>query len=184
MPPRHAAAQRPLPSDVEPLQALVRSAVFDASGRYRYSLKRRWAPGGESVAFVLLNPSTADAERDDPTIRRCMGFARDWGYASLEVVNLFAWRATHPESLRLCPEPVGPQNDACLLAAARRAARTVLAWGVHGALYGRDHDVCALLAQEALRLDCLGTTRGGHPRHVLYLPRDARPAAFAPGDAP
>jgi hypothetical protein len=178
MPRRQALALRPPLPAVEALLPLVRSAVFDRSGRYRYALSRRWAPGGAGVAFVLLNPSTADAVRDDPTLRRCIGFARAWGYASLEVVNLFAWRATHPEALRASPAPVGPENDGYLLAAARRAARVVLAWGVHGTLDGRDRAVCDLLAQAGRPLECLGITRDGHPRHVLYLPREAQPQPF------
>jgi hypothetical protein len=175
------ARPAPLPGPPHPI---VRAAVFDASGRYRYTLTRRWAPGGETVAFVLLNPSTADAERDDPTVRRCIGFARDWGYAALEVVNLFAWRATRPSELRRAPAPVGVQNDAHLLQAARRAARIVLAWGVHGAWAGREEAVRALLEPVAGRLECLGITRGGHPRHVLYLPREARPMPFPAGGRP
>jgi hypothetical protein len=160
------------------LELVERGAVFDRSGRYRYRLTRRWAPDGATVAFVLLNPSTADAARDDPTIRRCIGFARDWGYAALEVVNLFAWRATEPAALHRAEAPVGPRNDAHLLRAAREAQRVVLAWGVHGALAGRDRAVLALLAPLGERLVCLGRTRAGQPRHVLYLPAAARPRAW------
>ena len=83
MPSRRIQALRAPGIPSEALQPLVRSAVFDKSGRYRYSLTRRWASGGDTVAFVLLNPSTADAERDDPTIRRCMGYAKHWGCAAL-----------------------------------------------------------------------------------------------------
>jgi hypothetical protein len=164
--PRSAALAEPcLPPPV------LRSAVFDRSGRYRYALERRWAPGGERVAFVLLNPSSADAERDDPTIRRCMGFARAWGCAALEVVNLFAWRATRPAELRRAGAPVGARNDAHLLRAARAASRVVLAWGMHGELAGRGAAVQRLLAEAGASLHCLGYTQGGQPRHVLYLPR-------------
>lgn len=159
-------------------QAMERGAVFDRTGRYRYALTRRWAAEGPPVLFVLLNPSTADAERDDPTIRRCIGFARDWGHGAVEVANLFAWRATRPADLRRAPAPVGPRNDRHLLAAAGRAARIVLAWGVHGALHGRDAAVLALLRREGHALECLGVTGGGQPRHVLYLPRDTAPRPY------
>jgi hypothetical protein len=159
---------------------MERSACFDASGRYRYCLTRRWAARGATVAFVLLNPSTADANLDDPTLRRCIGFAKRWGYAGLEVVNLFAWRATRPADLRRARDPVGPENDAHLLAAAARAGDVVLAWGIHGTLLGRGQAVLTLLRAQAPRLLCLGRTRGGQPRHVLYLPGDLRPMAFPP----
>ncbi|HKJ00091.1 MAG TPA: DUF1643 domain-containing protein [bacterium] len=181
-PSRHRSAVQPADKSAQAAPGtLLRAAVFDASGCYRYTLTRRWAPGGDSVAFVLLNPSTADAERDDPTIRRCMGFARDWGFAALEVVNLFAWRVTQPAGLRRAPDPVGPENDAHLLRVTQAARRVVLAWGIHGALGGRDAAVCALLASAVRRLECLGVTQGGHPRHVLYLPRDTRPVVYRPG---
>ena len=143
-------------------------AVFDASGRYRYRLWRRWADG-EVVLFVMLNPSTADARRDDPTIRRCGGFARAWGFAAMTVVNLFALRATDPARLRRARDPVGRDNDRHILAAAAGASALVLAWGAHGALGGRDREVRALLTGH--RPECLGVTRAGQPRHPLYLPR-------------
>lgn len=113
-----------------------RQAVFDPAGRYRYSLRRRWDAAGARVAFVLLNPSTADGRRDDPTIRRCIGFAREWGFGGLEVVNLFACRSTHPGGLRSAQDPVGPENDRFLAAAWDRADRVIVAWGNHGALLG------------------------------------------------
>ncbi len=155
-----------------------RGAAFDADGRYRYRLTRRWRDGRGRVVFVLLNPSTADARVDDPTIRRCMGFARRWRHRELEVVNLFAYRATRPAALRAAPHPVGPENDAYLLQAVRRAQRVVLAWGIHGRFGGRDAEVLALLAPFANRLQCLGRTQGGHPRHVLYLRNNVLPEAY------
>src|SRR4028119_2392792 len=88
-----------------------RGAIFDPTRTYRYALWRTWDAARPPVAFVLLNPSTADARRDDPTIRRCANFARTWGFGGLEVVNLFAFRATHPTDLKCAADPVGPQND-------------------------------------------------------------------------
>jgi hypothetical protein len=148
------------------------SAVFDRHGRYRYQLKRRWAGGGRAIAFVMLNPSTADAERDDPTIRRCGGFARAWGFSAMTVVNLFALRTTDPARLRRARDPIGPGNDEHIAAAASSCDALVLAWGAHGALGGRDHDVLALL--HGCRPACLGVTRSGQPRHPLYLPSATR----------
>ena len=150
-------------------------AVFDRTGRYRYRLWRRWAPGRQ-VLFVMLNPSTADETTNDPTIRRCAGFARSWGFASLAVVNLFALRATDPARLRAARDPVGCDNDRHIAAAAAAAHAVVVAWGMHGDLHARDRDVLALLAQHRPR--CLGLTRDGHPRHPLYLPARTRSRPF------
>src|SRR5688572_11312536 len=121
----------------------------------------------------MLNPSTADAVRDDPTIRRCIGFARTWGYRRLVVTNIFALRATLPAALRGAADPVGPGNDRFILRAAREADRVVCAWGVHGALGNREEEVLALL--RGLAMEHLGLTRGGHPRHPLYLPAQSQP---------
>ncbi len=150
-------------------------ALFDRTRRYRYRLWRRWG-AGRPVVFVMLNPSTADAERDDPTIRRCAGFARAWGFGGMTVVNLFALRATDPARLRRARDPVGRDNDHHIAAAADVASLVVVAWGVHGALDRRDRAVLALLAGRRPR--CLGTTRGGHPRHPLYLPSATRSRPF------
>ncbi len=90
---------------------MTKGAAFDSTGTYRYALWREWDASAPRLGFVLLNPSTADAENDDPTLRRCMGFARAWGYGSLQIVNLFAYRATVPDALRWVADAVGPEND-------------------------------------------------------------------------
>jgi hypothetical protein len=133
------------------------------------------------IGFCMLNPSTADAARDDPTIRRCIGFARSWGYAGVEVVNLFALRATDPRELWRVRDPVGPDNDRALKDATRRIAGMVLAWGAHGALLDRDRDVLRLLSPRT-RLLALGWTVRRRPRHPLYLRRDVSPFALATGE--
>lgn len=125
----------------------------------------------------MLNPSTADARRDDPTVRRCIGFARDWGYGGIEVVNIFALRATDPRELRSARDPIGPRNDAFILRAAA-GSPVVVAWGIHGAL--GDRGVLALkLFGARSRLLALGRTRSGAPRHPLYLRRDAQATEYA-----
>jgi hypothetical protein len=156
----------------------ARSAVFDATGRYRYQLWRRWDARRPSVAFVLLNPSRADAVRDDPTIRRCVAFAQRWGFGSLFVVNLFALRATKPKDLFADPDPVGPENDRHLAAVARRARAVVVAWGNHGSRLGRDARALACLPPRRPLL-CLGVTRQRAPRHPLYLRKGTVPRIFA-----
>lgn len=159
---------------------MKRPAIFDESGQFRYSLLRRWRGGKGRVAMILLNPSTADATRDDPTLRRCIGFARRWGFASLEVVNLFAYRATRPQQLQQAADPVGPENDNHLMRAARNAGAVVAAWGVHGVLAGRNVEVLRVLAGLGLPLSCLGLTLAGHPRHTLYLPNHTPLIPFQP----
>jgi len=151
------------------LSPVERGAVFDDGGVYRYRLWRQWPGTGPTVVMVGLNPSTADAHRDDPTIRRCMGFARSWGCRRLEVVNLFAWRATRPAALRQAPEPVGPDNDRVLENLAGSADLLVACWGVHGGWQGRGQAVIDGLGGT---WQCLGRTRDGHPRHPLYLRAD------------
>ena len=146
-------------------------ASFDITGKYRYSLWREWRPGGKRVAFILPNPNRADAVRDDPTIRRCVGFARSWGCGSVEVVNLFAFRTGDPRRLRGTHEPVGPANDRYLLKACRRAWKIVAGWGNHGGLGDRDRQVLRLLG-DRIGLYCLGITRQRQPRHPLYTRRD------------
>lgn len=153
-------------------------ALFDSTGTYRYRLWREWDAGLPRVCFVMLNPSTADAERDDPTIRRCTGFARQWGYGSLEVVNLFAFRATHPADLRRAPDPIGPENDSCLVQATRDAARTIAAWGCHGTFRGRSEIVAGLLPDDT---HCFGRTQTGQPLHPLYQRGDTRTIPFREG---
>lgn len=156
------------------------SAILSECGRYRYVLTRETGGGRGVVAFIMLNPSTATADVDDPTIRRCRGFARDWGYGSLVVLNLFALRATDPALMKAAADPVGPDNDRHLREVARNANAVVAAWGVHGGHRGRDRHVLALLADLDGDLLCLGTTRAGHPRHPLYAPANLAPIAFEP----
>ncbi len=141
-------------------------------GAYRYALARAWAPG-PGIAFVLLNPSRADAEASDPTLARCMARARALGFGRLRVVNLFALRSPHPAALRCVPDPVGPDNDAALLRAAAWADALLCGWGAGGRLHRRHAAVLRLLGRR--RLWHLGLTAGGHPRHPLYVP-----AAVAP----
>ena len=153
-----------------------RGALFDASGVYRYRLSRQWGADGAPVVFVMLNPSAADAFRDDPTIRRCIGLARLWGYGRLEAVNLFAYRSSSPEALKTVSDPVGSENDRHLQEAVAGAALVVAAWGNVGTLLGRDRVVLAMLGPR--RLHCLGVTLRGQPRHPLYVRGDTRPLVW------
>lgn len=147
--------------------------------RWRYHLWRRWADG-RAVAFIGLNPSTADEARDDPTIRRCLGFAAGWGYGALSVVNLYAWRSTEPAPLwdGGVPDPVGPETDVTLLRVAREAALVVAAWGAFPKARARAAEVLGLLAAAGVAPRVLGLTAGGYPRHPLYARRELRPGAW------
>lgn len=146
------------------------SAVFSRCGAYRFALTREWGPGGR-IAFVMLNPSTADQRRNDPTIARCELRARDMGLGGLRIVNLFAWRATRPAELRACADPVGPGNDATIRRAALWADLVLCAWGADGRLLDRAARVEALLRATGRPLWHLGLTQAGAPRHPLYRPR-------------
>ncbi len=154
------------------IDKVVKSAVIE--GPYRYSLSRVWEYDGKPVVFIMLNPSTADSTKDDPTIRRCMSFARAWGHGGIIVVNLFALRATNPKKLKTHANPVGPRNDSkifepCFVS----EGPIVCAWGQHGGFMDRDKHVLKLLKGSRMKTYRIGpTTKGGHPRHPLYLRGD------------
>jgi hypothetical protein len=154
---------------------MIRRAAFSRCGRYRYALWREWNPSGPTVLVVALNPSTADHRRDDPTIRRCIQFAKDWGFGRLTVANLFAYRTPEPRLLCRVDDPVGPANDDWLSRLAREAEFVVAAWGARGDHRGRAAAVAPCLG----RLHCLGLTQGGAPRHPLYVRGDVRPVPLA-----
>lgn len=161
------------------MSAPARHATFSGCRRYRYSLEQSWGEGGK-VLFIMLNPSTADERLDDPTVRRCWGFAATWGYGRAEVCNLFAFRATDPREMLAEPHPVGPNNDSHLIHAAAEADLIVCAWGVHGAHLGRAEHVTAMLRFDRRVLHALGFTQGGQPRHPLYLRADTKPVRLEP----
>jgi hypothetical protein len=148
-------------------------AAFDPTGRYRYSLWREWNLDLPRAVFLMLNPSRADATTNDPTISTCLGFATDLGFGSMEVVNLFAYRATDPGELRRINDPIGRENDAYITKASSHTDAIILAWGNHGALLQRADAVMQLLGEAPSKLFCFGITKRGHPRHPLYIKRTA-----------
>lgn len=143
-------------------------ALYSDCETYRYLLSRRWGDA-ETLLYILLNPSTATEERNDPTIERCERRARMLGFGGFAVANLFAFRATDPRDLKRAPCPVGPDNDAQLQIAASRAGKVLCGWGVHGAHKARAGAVETLLRQAGTTLWHLGQTKAGHPRHPLYV---------------
>lgn len=154
---------------------MISTADFSGDLVYRYRLSRRWGDG-PAVAFIGLNPSTADETNDDPTIRRCIGFAKRWGYDQLVMLNLFAFRATDPADMKRVLDPVGPENDKYLVREAREAGLVVAAWGVHGSYHARDEEVLSILPLPPV---ALGVTKDGYPRHPLYVRADAEPGLYA-----
>lgn len=154
-------------------------AVFSACRTWRYTLRRTWDPNRNRTLNVIgLNPSVASEEIDDPTSRRCIGFAKAWGYGQLVMTNLFAYRSTDPAGLLSAADPIGPDNDVHLYEQARRASGVLVAWGAHPSAVERAIDVLELLNAPGIALTCLGTTNGGAPRHPLYVRADVRPAPF------
>jgi hypothetical protein len=164
-----------------PLEPLLISGTEAASGPYRYSLTRWWGPGEDDdpgygevsrkrILWVMLNPSTATATEDDPTIRRCISFSKAWGFPGLTICNLFAWRATNPAGLREVPDPVGGSNDYGVSVHADYAPKIVAAWGAEAARFPeREATVKSILSHSWEKLVVLGLTSGGHPKHPLYV---------------
>jgi len=148
---------------------------------HRYLLWRYWGDGPK-VLFVMLNPSIADHETDDPTIRRCISFAKSWGYDGIEVVNLFAYRATKPRELRKSLSPVGADNNEIIQRTVvrniRAGGRVVAAWGAWGSLFGRDLEVKQFITRYT-DLWCIRKTKSGAPGHPLYLPASLRGEVYA-----
>lgn len=166
-----------------------RKTEFSPCRRYRYCLWREWTieelTGFECSAeteahrylmVIGLNPSTADETRDDATIRKCIGFAKRWGFGALCMTNLFAWRDTKPENMKAAAEPIGPDNDAFLGRLASNAGLILAAWGNHGSHLNRAKIVVGAIP----RLQCLRRNKDGSPMHPLYVPYETQPIPYAP----
>lgn len=173
-------------TSIAELQDYTKGAVISACGRYRYLLERHWNGGGPAVGFLMLNPSTADAEADDATIRRCVLFAHSWGYRTLYVANLLAWRATTPAALPRDRTAVGPMRDWFLRRVAMQCDRLVCAWGaslpgfVDRDFIARTVTACSDSLGIWEKCWCLGKTAGGQPRHPLYMKGDTELVEYAP----
>lgn len=149
-------------------------ATFSPCGTYRYLLWRTWG-SAPPLGFVMLNPSTADARLDDPTIRRCIGFAQREHAGGVIVANVYAYRATDPAELDTASaagvDVVGPDSDQALVDLRRACPRVVVAWGAHPIPRARIETVARTLIHS--EIVCLDTTKDGHPRHPLYVRADA-----------
>lgn len=159
------------------------TALYSPCLRYRYALTRVWDPDAPRLLYVMLNPSTATEQQNDPTIERCERRARALGYGGFRACNLFAWRETSPALMKTAADPTGPENDAQLAAAADWVGACGLilcGWGAHGTHLGRGATVAQLLAATGRHLGHLGLTRDGQPRHPLYIAYATQPARWDP----
>jgi hypothetical protein len=156
------------------MSEILGGAILSARGNYRYQLWRRWSAGPE-LLWILLNPSTADAEHDDATIRKCIGFSRRWDYGGLRVINLFAYRATAPADLLAASDPVGPENDAVIRSL--RTRECIVAWGNHGDFHDRAVQVLKMLRRPVF---CVGITASGQPKHPVRLSYSTPRQVYSP----
>lgn len=154
----------------------VRVCHFSPCRKWRYSLKVTWDDSLPFQVFICLNPSTADESKNDPTVKRCIQFSIDWGRGGFCMLNLFAWRDTKPEKMKIQPDPIGPENTVEYLrrVVAESGCTPVAAWGKHGTHLGRAAEVMAGLDKlDALRLNLDGT-----PEHPLYIPAITLPQPY------
>lgn len=141
---------------------------------YRYDLSRIWDDTKPYVLFICLNPSTADEVVDDPTSKKCIQYAKSWGYGGMHIANLFAYRATNPNDLRMADDPIGKDNDKWLLKLSKDAGVVIAAWGNHGQFLNRDDEVTQLIQG----LHCLRVNSTGAPAHPLYLSSKLKPIPY------
>lgn len=156
---------------------MLSEAVYSPCETYRYALTRRWE-AGPGILWIMLNPSTADELKNDPTIERCERRSRALGAGAYRIVNLFAYRATDPAALKRAEAPEGPRNGRAVLDGCRWADRIICGWGVHGAHRDAGPRWAARLTREGFALESLGQTKDGHPRHPLYVPYTADPTPW------
>ena len=149
-------------------------AVFSPCKKYRYALWRIWQESKPCILFITLNPSVADETVDAPTLRRCMGYAAQWGYGGVYMGNLFAYRAPGSGFLGSVENPVGEDNDKWLIELQSKTGSVICAWGAKGTYQGRDREVLKLLDNPY----CLGISKQGLPKHPLYLSRHLEPVKY------
>jgi hypothetical protein len=153
-------------------------AVFSRCRRWRYLLWRCWDESKPVANFLMLNPSTADEHKLDPSCTRARNYAGRWGFGAVVITNIFGWRATDPEEMKSAKDAVGRGNDRAIVEAAKAAKLVVCAWGNHGEHLGRAARVLQKLERERIALHVLRLNGAGHPAHPLYLPASLEPAPF------
>lgn len=156
---------------------MIKDAIFSDCRKYRYTLRRIWDESKPYAMFICLNPSTADETKNDPTVRRCINYSRDWGYGGFVMMNLFAFRATDPKIMKACPKPIGPDNTYWIEKMAEKAGIIVAAWGVHGAFQAR-HTAMLTLPILKDKIHYLELTNSKQPKHPLYLKKNLKPKLY------
>jgi hypothetical protein len=160
-----------------------REASISDCGKYRWSLTHNWDISMQKpwCGWIMLNPSTADSTIDDPTIRRCVAFSQAWNFGGMRVVNLFSYRATKPEDMRVAADPIGEHGDKSIRALLYGVCPLVIcAWGTGGGHLDRDLKVLDILREDVgIKVGCLKLTKAGHPQHPLYVKGDARPLEYS-----
>ena len=163
-------------SDVVKHTGNLGEALFGSSMEHRYTLTRKWAAGRarKRIVWIMLNPSTADADQNDPTIARTISFSKKWAFSDLVILNIFALRSTDPAALKTHIDPIGPLNDHYIRKTVKSADLVVAGWGVHGAFLDRGREAARLVLDSSSHgeLWCLGVTKDGHPKHPLYIAGD------------
>jgi hypothetical protein len=162
-----------MPDNLDDLRC---AAEYSNCRTYRYVLWVRWAQVNfdNQVLFIGMNPSTAATGEYDPTTRRCIQFAKAWGYGGMLMMNAFAFRATNPKDMQAAPDPVGPDNDEALACQSAQAGLVIAAWGAH-CPDKREREVRQAIAKP---IHCLGLTKHGKPKHPLYLKADTMPVPY------
>lgn len=159
---------------------MIKDAIFSPCRKYRYALRRifdqeRFEKEG-ACTFICLNPSTADETTDDPTVRRCINYAREWGYPAFIMLNIFAFRATDPEEMKRQDEPVGIDNNKHIIDICKQSGIVVAAWSNHASHMNRGHEVELLLSHYNIELHCLKINSSSRlPAHPLYLKKSLKP---------
>jgi len=152
----------------------LRGAIISDDEKYRYALWRVWDEDLDPVMFIMLNPSTADAKKDDPTISKCIAYTKRWGYGSVFVCNLYAYRTTYPEILKTVNDPVGPLTDRWMKTVSLMCAMKIAAWGNNLLSQSRVDQVRRIVTP----LNCLEKSKSGNPKHPLYLRKNLKPISF------
>ena len=156
--------------------------IFSSDRVYRYVLRCQCATAAPKprrrIAWIGLNPSTADEFTLDQTLAAVCRYSRDWGFSEVVMLNLFAFRTTQPRELKRAADPIGPDNDPHLLTEVCAADRVIACWGDHGRFRERDQHVVDLLVAKAAAFECLLKNKSGAPHHPLYLKLGIRPKPF------
>ena len=150
---------------------MKKAAILSEDNLYRYQLSRIWDESKPLILFIMLNPSTADADVDDPTIRRVIRFTTSWGYGGVYVANLYAFRSTDPKALKHTDDPVGKENVSYITHLIGMADKVVYAWG-------NNQKEPIWLSELVQTPYCIDLSKNGIPKHPLYLKSDLFPKVY------